>query len=263
MAALRTLGELGQDYPDRRQTLANEICGYLRLPSADDRSETQVREVAQDVLRDHLRPYRSKDGTPQNNNFWPNTEINLQGAHLVDANFAYCEFGRANFDETNFEGTTWFRGSTFASEARFVGSIFDGWLVSFEDAVFEHYAWHRWTAFNACAEFQGARFKFNAEFSRARFSQGVDFSRISVDNVGWFTHNVFDGTTLFRDAKFSSAQFIQVLFRGPVDFRGTKFVNGADRQEVFITDDPEIAEACHWPSGWLSHKEPSSSSDEN
>jgi Pentapeptide repeats (9 copies) len=127
IAALKAIGELGQDHPARRQTLADVVCGYLRLPPDDsDRSETQVRGVAQEVLRDHLRPERDSQGLAKNKNFWPDTNVNLSGAQLTDTDFSFCEFGWANFDETHFEGTTWFTRSVFKSEARFVGSIFDG-----------------------------------------------------------------------------------------------------------------------------------------
>lgn len=252
MAALQALGELGQDHPERRQTLAEVICGYLRLPQASaDRTETQVRAVAQEVLRIHLSPDRDEQGRPRNANFWPKINVNLKGAHLIDANFAGCEFGWANFDETNFTGTTWFSRCVFNSEARFVGAVFDGWLVSFEGARFEQRAWHRWTAFNACAEFSGARFAINAEFSRSRFSESADFTEVAVTGTGWFTHNIFSASADFRGSKFGSAQFIEVAFEGPVDFRDATFINGAGRQEVFCSRIPEIEAACHWPEGWI------------
>jgi hypothetical protein len=252
MAALQAIGELGHDHPERRQTLAEVICGYRLLPQASsDPSETQVRGVAQEVLRNHLWPDRDEEGRPRNANFWPRTNINLKGAHLIDANFAYCEFGWANFDETNFMGTTWFNRCLFNSEARFVGAAFDGWLVSFEGARFEERAWHRWAAFNACAEFRGAHFAINAEFSRSRFSESADFTDLAVTGTGWFTHNAFSSTADFRGATFGSAQFVEVVFEGPVDFRGATFVHGAGRQEVFCSRIPEIEAACHWPEGWI------------
>lgn len=252
MAALQVLGELGQDHPERRQTLAEVICGYLRLPSASvDRTETQVRGVAQEVLRNHLQPDRDKLGQPRNTNFWPKINVNLKGAHLIDANFACCEFGWANFDETQFTGTTWFSRCVFSSEARFVGAVFDGWLVSFEGARFEQRAWHRWTAFNACADFRGAHFAINAEFSRSRFSESADFTELSVAETGWFTHNLFSASADFRGSRFGSAQFIEVAFEGPVDFRGATFINGAGCQDVFCGRIPGIKTACHWPEGWI------------
>jgi hypothetical protein len=81
MAALQTLGELGQDHPERRQTLAEVICEYLRLPQVSaDRTETQVRGVAQEVLRNHLWPDRDEQGRATNPNFWPKIDVNLKGA---------------------------------------------------------------------------------------------------------------------------------------------------------------------------------------
>jgi hypothetical protein len=170
---------------------------------------------------------------------------------LIDANSACCEFGWANFDEALFEGTTWFSRCVFNSEARFVGAVFDGWLVSFEGARFEQRAWHRWTAFNAYTEFRGTRFAINAEFSRSRFSESADFTELSVTGIGWFTHNVFSASADFRGSKFGAAQFIEVAFEGPVDFRGATFINGAGRQEVFCSRIPKIKAACRWPEGWI------------
>lgn len=237
MAALQAIGELGQDHPSRRQALTDVICGYLRLPQADaDRDEVQVRSVAQEVLRSRLHPDRDEHGQPRNQNFWPKVNVNLKGAHLLEANFAYCEFGWTNFDEAHFTGTTWFTRCIFSEEARFVGTVFDGWRVSFEEALFEKMAWHRWTAFNACAEFRGAHFAINAEFSRSRFSENVDFTDLIVRQTGWFTHNVFSKAVDFRGSVFGSANFIEVAFEGPVDFRSTTFIDGTGREQVFVAE---------------------------
>lgn len=259
IAALKAIGELGQDHPSRRQTLVDVACGYLRLPwDESDHSEMQVRTVAQEVLRDHLRPERDELGHARNQSFWPDIKVNLSGARLTDADFSFCEFGWANFDEARFEGTTWFTRSVFTAEARFVGSIFDGWLVSFEGAKFEQRAWHRWAAFNVSAEFARAHFAINAEFSRARFAENANFTDMIVLQTGWFTHNVFNGFAEFRGSKFGSAQFIQVTFRGPADFRETSFMGGASCLEVSCSRTPEIADECHWPEGWARSKVPNS-----
>jgi len=222
MVGLRTLSELGQDHPGRRQIVVDALCSYLRAGSAeDDRADLEVRHTAQNLLAEHLRPYRNQAGKPQNEFFWEGMKINLFGAVLREARFDYCEFSQADFERAQFIGSTGFPGATFLGHTRFVHATFDGWWANFEDACFRGITWFRWANFKVL--FQGTRFAGNAEFSRARFRQDADFSGAQVGKTGWFTHIIFHGGATFCNSWFNCANFIYIDFEGPVDFRGAEF----------------------------------------
>ncbi len=124
MAALRTLGDLGDMYPEKRQRIVDELCDYLRIPpDSSDAGEGQVRRTAQMVLADRLRPKRSDNATAPNSAFWPDMDVDLKRAFLCDVYFNGCEFRRADFDEAQFKGEAHFDGARFVGEARFVGAV--------------------------------------------------------------------------------------------------------------------------------------------
>ncbi|MGW4062793.1 pentapeptide repeat-containing protein [Amycolatopsis sp. NPDC004747] len=251
MGGIRTLGELGQDYPARRQTMVDMICDYLRLPFEEsDRGEAEVRRTAQKVLADHLRPERNADGEASDPLFWPNMNVDLKGAKLIDANFSLCEFDSADFEDASFMGDTWFLGARFSDEARFVSATFDGWMTSFQRARFEKVSWFRWTTFNAEADFSQAHFGINAEFSRAHFKKSANFTYVSVAGCGWFTHNRFERGAYFNSATFKAANFIEVYFRDEADFRGATFTGAPPGCEAVHFNPDKDSNLYHWPSGW-------------
>src|SRR4051794_4439990 len=106
LGGLYALERLAQDNPGHRQTMVDVICAYLRMPYelpdepaegadiAEDRTqhrnqaeEQQVRLTAQDILARHLNP---DDST-----FWPDADINLTGATLVDIRMSGCRIRTA------------------------------------------------------------------------------------------------------------------------------------------------------------------------
>ncbi|MGW0518904.1 pentapeptide repeat-containing protein [Crossiella sp. NPDC003009] len=252
MAGLRTLGELGQDYPERRQTVVDVMCGYLRSTSEeDDPAELEVRRTAQDLLAEHLRPLRDQEGKPQNVAFWEGMKVNLYGATLGELRFDYCEFSEANFEKAHFIGSTGFPGARFLGQARFVEAVFGGWWVDFESARFEGTTCFRWAKFKVNALFQRSVFMQNAEFSRAEFYQDAVFSDVHVGNMGWLTHIRFHRMARFHRAYFEWANFIHVDFEGQADFRGTRFNRGTPGcVDVRYESDLGANIAHHWPDGW-------------
>jgi hypothetical protein len=247
MAALRTLGDLGDTYQEKRQRIVDELCDYLRIPpDTSDAGEGQVRRTAQMVLADRLRPKRGEDATATNSAFWPDMDVDLKRAFLCDVYFNGCEFRRADFDEAQFEGEAHFDGARFVGEARFVGAVFLGYEVSFKRVRFEAISWFRWVAFHGYAYFQGSYFGFNAEFSRSQFSENVYFDYMTVRNYAWFTHAVFHGSVTFQHARAECAKFWLDSFRAGADFRWARFVSPPEVRECEAVGQAER----HWPDNW-------------
>jgi uncharacterized protein YjbI with pentapeptide repeats len=252
MAGLRTLSELGQDHPNRRQAVVDIFCSYLRTPAdEDDRAELEVRRTLQDILANHLRPLYDQVGAPQNATFWKGINVNLSEATLRELRFDYCEFARANFEKACFIGSTGFRGTRFLGEARFVQAVFDGWWADFEDAQFENITWFRWADFKVNTLFSRAKFSRNAEFSRATFHQDAHFSNFQVAESAWFTHIIFHKDVDFHNAHFNYTNFWFVDFEGNVDFRGAQFQTGQISYIDLRREDTSTgAVTQHWPPGF-------------
>jgi hypothetical protein len=143
LAGIYALERLAQHNPPHRQTIANLLCAYLRMPaeSAGEQSEEQqVRRAAQDVLVAHLKPGES---------YWPDMELNFSRATLVNFAMTHCVVRSARFNSTEFHQTATFRGSTFRTvadfrRAKFIGladfrrvDVGDGADVSFRETSFE------------------------------------------------------------------------------------------------------------------------------
>ncbi|WP_326834265.1 pentapeptide repeat-containing protein [Amycolatopsis rhabdoformis] len=199
LAGLYALDRLAQDNAHLRQTIADVISAYLRMPydlpgperdaDRDQLQEREVRLTAQRLLVRHLAPGDEDD------RFWTGIEVDLSGAVLIDFPLNGCELHNARFTGTRFTGAAWFH------EVRFTGAtLFDG-------AVFGGEAW-----------FTRATFKGNARFENSEFRGAARFEDTE-----------FVGTTAFRGARFGhDARFDQALFRGVVRFSGATFARSAD-----------------------------------
>jgi uncharacterized protein YjbI with pentapeptide repeats len=238
---LYALERVAQDNPRQRQTVVNVICAYLRNPytpppdtagprplgvrrpllkstnhprtpattsnSGSRETQLQEREVrltAQRILHQHLQP--SAD-------FWPNIDIDLTGATLIDFSLANCRIATASFRSTTFTGDAWFDGAEFDGPAAwFVDAKFDG------NAVFVS------SKFGGSAGFVGAKFGGDAVFDGAKFDGDAEFTGAKFDGDAGFTETKFDGGARFVRAKFGSdAVFISSEFGGDAVFDGAKF----------------------------------------
>lgn len=199
LAGLYALERLAQNNPEQRQTIANVLSAYLRMPyrqvhigvqdgplDESERSPLQeaiqervVRLTAQNVLAAHLRPYRPMKGFAETEHlteaaplaaFWPDIEVDLRGATLIDFDFSHCQVLEGNFSEAEFIGDTSFYGARFSHNAMFDGARFRG------NAVF------------ASADFGG-----RAHFAEATFAADVDFWDVRFGNVASFTNALFYG----------------------------------------------------------------------
>jgi Pentapeptide repeats (9 copies) len=188
--ALERVAAVAQGDPVQRQTIVDVLCAYLRMPytppadraPADDApepeqarfeqrtQERQVRLTAQRILATRLRPGRDPDHPAPK--FWPDIDLDLTGATLIDFDLSDCRPDTALFDGAQFVGGARFNRATFVGGARFCGATFVGG-AGFFLATFPGDAW-----------FDGAMFAGAAQFTSATFTDGV-----------------------FGGARFSGAQF--------------------------------------------------------
>jgi hypothetical protein len=161
LAGLYALERLGQDNAGHRQTVVNVICAYLRMPfaapadwssrsaivsgaghaaadhEAGSYDELQVRLSAEDILASHSRDVRPLDerfGVPDDPGFWPEIELNLSGAALMNVNcWVSCRLSDADFS-----------AATFVDGANFANSHFG--QVFFGNARFEKGSAHFYNA---------------------------------------------------------------------------------------------------------------------
>jgi len=192
LGGLYALERLAQDNESQRQTIANVLCGYLRMPfqekvtsTIDDSKdnlidqndgplqELQVRLTAQRILSEHLR-------VKQHNTYWGKLDLDLTGARLYNFRLTDTHIGSALFLNTTFVGMLWWSDTTFDGEASFDGAAMN--TVSFADVTF-----------NANTSFREVAIKGNAEFYTTRFC----------------------GTCTFRDAKLNSPPFMAQASRDP------------------------------------------------
>lgn len=139
------------------------LCAYLRMPyqlpadsPGDDTDETalaryrervqerEVRLAAQRLLSTHLRPGENPDQPLET--FWPNLDLDLTGALLVDLDLNHGSMRTATFTQAQFSGNAVFDGAQFSDVAAFNNARFSG------DAVFN------WARFSGAAEFNDVRF---------------------------------------------------------------------------------------------------------
>ncbi|GGS19067.1 pentapeptide repeat-containing protein [Actinokineospora fastidiosa] len=156
LAGLYAMERLAQDNPSQRQTIVNVLCAYLRMPFTDDpddlasAQERQVRVTAQRILSAHLR----HQNVPSES-FWPDIDLDLSGAVLVEFNMTNTRVRGARFANATFVGAAWFNGVTFAGDARFYDATFTG-----------------------PARFHNSTFRAKALFQRATFAEPPDFAGV-------------------------------------------------------------------------------------
>lgn len=279
LGGLYALERLAQENPGHRQTIVNVVCAYLRMPyelpdeSADDDAsrevrdddrnrvqERQVRLTVQRILAEHLHP--GKDPGRPDVTFWPDIDLDLSGAvliefvingcHLRTARFGEARFvGPASFHEVRFGGDAWFAKTKFADLASFGKAEFDGRAVFLE-----------------------AEFKGNAGFFDAKFMGEAELAQAQFAGTGWFTRAKFMGKAGFHNAKFADGPlFNEVEFAGEVAFGDTEFGSepwlgeplvipdeakamaaelGFRRRDSWVRLDvsDEVVANRSWPTGW-------------
>jgi uncharacterized protein YjbI with pentapeptide repeats len=229
LAGLYALERLAQDHVEQRQTIVNVLCAYLRMPytlpgtppgdNADDtvlavyRERAQEREVrlaAQRILAHHLHPGNDPDHPVDT--FWPDMDLDLSSATLIDLNLTGCRthtatFTRAqftgitSFDKARFAGNAWFSEAQFTDTALFVEVQFAG-EAAFDKARFAGNAWFSEAQFTDTAWLGEAQFTGQTSFSKARFARDAWFHDAQFASIA-----VFDGVQFGYNVSFGRVQF--------------------------------------------------------
>lgn len=245
LAGLYALERLAQDNPGQRQTVVNVLCAYLRMPftlpgepPADDETRTryenqvqerEVRLTAQRILPSHLRPMTENGDLADT--FWPETELDLTGAALIDFNLDRCWMRHATFEGATFHGKLSMSRAHFTRGASFRAATFTE-TAGFAGAEFLSYADFARTTFRERAFFNAATMRGRSDFAGATFAEHADFQGATLDvaifNLAKFTGAAwFDETVFVSDAFFHHTTFSGVVRFREADFRGDATFNGA------------------------------------
>ncbi|MBW4722380.1 pentapeptide repeat-containing protein [Saccharothrix obliqua] len=260
LAGLHALERLAQDNERPaylRQTVVDVLCAYLRMPftppgdppddQADDtararhdqrRQEQQVRLTAQRILRDHLRPRTDTDHPADT--FWPDTDLDLTDATLVQVDLSNCHIRNAQFGGASFAGHTGFDGASFAGPAGFDGASFAGRV------------WFSGASFAGEAEFEGASFAGPTAFSKASFAGPAGFNGASFAGEAVFRGASFAGPAGFNGASFAGhTAFGGASFAGPAGFNGASFAESAYFGGTSFTRKADFRGASFAEAAWF------------
>jgi uncharacterized protein YjbI with pentapeptide repeats len=250
LGGLYALERLAQDNAAHRQTIANVISAYLRMPfpaKAPERpdsankeraypapaetdtaiearvassprvweadawaQEKQVRLTAQHILTAHLRKNQQAD--QPSSVFWSGIRIDPAGATLFEFDLTGADILEADFSSATFFGSTFLDEVSFAGEAVFTDATFDG------------IAFCRGTRFTDYTSFGRVSFMRAAAFEGASFSKVVWFDGSSFVKEAFFPDTRFNGAAHFSGISFvDDANFDTAHFSGYTDFRKTSF----------------------------------------
>ncbi|WP_228769886.1 pentapeptide repeat-containing protein [Actinokineospora alba] len=250
LAGLYALERLAQGNPEQRQTIVNLLCAYLRMPfpplgEADvAHQEREVRMATQRILFHHLRPDAESA-------FWPDIDLDLTGAILVEVDLVGCRVRSARFSRATFDGPAQFRDLRVSGSARFREAVFTA-DAGFELASFGGNTEFRQASFTGQAEFIGTTFGDFAGFDGVRFGRHCGFERVTFDSVASFEQARFEGTARFHLAEFSAAcRFSRATFDGAVTFYGVNFARGTTFDEVAFAGDAEFQRAKFGGPAWF------------
>ncbi|WP_156050340.1 pentapeptide repeat-containing protein [Allokutzneria albata] len=166
LGGMYALERLAQNVPEQRQTIVNVLCAYLRMPYAPvavssasvhdpappatgedaipageqhsnlrgtaaprqhaehHEQERQVRLTAQRILTAHLNTGNDPEHPVET--FWPDIDLDLTGATLLDFDFTGCRASNAHFTQAQFHGGAGFHEVIFDSKAGFNEALFHG-----------------------------------------------------------------------------------------------------------------------------------------
>lgn len=218
LAGVYAMAGLADDWADHCQACIDVLCGYLRMPYAQE-SGTEEKAGLSFMADREVR----------------HTVIRVITAHLRDG--ATVSWQGRDFDFTGvvFDGGD-FSGAVFSDgKVSFEDSVFSGGQVSFEEAVFAGGQ----VSFSR-SKFSGGKVNFGRAgfsgsdvfFSSAQFSGSDVFFIGTTFSSGWvvFGSAAFSGGQVkFRNAKVSGGHvfFTSAKFSGTqVDFGRAKFSGG-------------------------------------
>ncbi|MFI6100828.1 pentapeptide repeat-containing protein [Lentzea sp. NPDC051213] len=211
--------------------------------------EREVRLTAQRLLRDHLQPRIPartwlRRFTRPAHTFWPDIDLDLTGATLIDFDLTGTAIRGARFNKAQFNGFTQLRMAQFSDRATFDSVKFNG-RARFVGTQFNGGAWFGWAQFDASVLFEQAQFNGGSAFDKAQFNQEARFDAVEFsvttrfdgvtfngtagfvgakfNGIASFVGAKFNGTTVFSRAKLSNASFIGAKFSGMAEFSEAKF----------------------------------------
>jgi uncharacterized protein YjbI with pentapeptide repeats len=203
MGALHTFESLADWYPQHAQAIVDVLCAYLRSPVEQDGA---IRDVPQRMLTAHLRPGWK---------FWPDIDLDLTGAALVDLDLSDCRLRRLILDGAVLTGPTRMRRLTAAT-------------ATLRNVQFRSDVWLEHSSFAGAARFEGATFDGDAWFGGARFGGPTSFAVATVHGHAWFSQCVFGGPVEFGEAVFHrSAGFRGAVVNDALGLAGTTFLGPA------------------------------------
>jgi len=253
LGGLYALERLAQNTLSQRHTVVNVLCAYLRMPLDPARSpdgdesevspryaqESQVRIAAQRILTVHLKP-GTHSGSPADT-FWPDIDLDLAGATLVDLRLERCRVRSADFSGATFLGYTNMGGTTFLERGEFDDATFLG-SARFSEASFVKDAKFRAVRFRGPVRYRGTVFHRDARFTGTCFEEDVWFGDAAFRSDVWFT-----GANFERDVRFGRAVFAREARFGEV-----KFVrSNRERRKMFRGSWICPSSRSIWPSGWV------------
>jgi hypothetical protein len=128
LAALHSLANLADDWPDGRSSCAMAICSYLRLPLADtasggaDLGEREVRRTAWKAIRARLED-------PESARSWHGQEFDFSGGQFDNVDLDLIKVHSVRMQ---------FRGCSFSDgEIRLRGVDLDDGVIDFSSASFK------------------------------------------------------------------------------------------------------------------------------
>jgi uncharacterized protein YjbI with pentapeptide repeats len=267
LAGMYALERLAQDNPGQRQTIANVLCAYLRMPfalsgdsPADDElvtthhertQEREVRLAVQRILIHHLRPGENPDDPDET--FWADIDLDLTGAALINLKLDFCAIRDAKFTEATFTGHAGFTGVTFTRHALFDGATFTS-TAMFTAASFSRTAFFESVTFTGTAGFGNANFTGPAIFDKAIFTHVAEFDRAIFSDQARFSGATFTGPASFDKVAFggpvvfSSVTLPQAHYTGSgvpspdITFRKARFARGVPPEVAGFVTQPDETE---------------------
>jgi uncharacterized protein YjbI with pentapeptide repeats len=251
LAGLYALERLAQGEPQYRQTVVNVVCSYLRMPYAPpeqagdavgDVAERGVRVAAQRALAAHLRP--------DADTFWPDIDVDLTGATLIDFRLSGCRVRAGTFDRAHFAGDIDFSGTQFGGDARFAGARFVSRKADMRAVWFAAKADFTGAGFAGDADFAGAKFGASALFGKAVFAGSADFSQAGFAGTeAGFRGAMFVGRAEFGSSWFTGdADFSSTAFSKDVVFNGVRFGSHVEALGAYF------AAHCSFRGAYFAHK---------
>ena len=198
--------------------MQNALIHYEFWPKIENYSHSLKNVLRREEVENFYRKLIDADSTEVIDfNHLELSDVNFNGANFLrDVHFIFTEFlDDISFVEANFHGFALFSGTKFYD------------FVVFDSATDSDQK----TNFRSQAFFTKTRFYDGVFFKEVQFSDGCDFQNAEFCDIIYFDRCECRGGTGFTGGKLNFAganvELIMRLraFRGPVNFRGTNFVN--------------------------------------